>query len=289
MTWANPFFIAEVSSNHGRDLERSLALIDAAAAAGCDAVKFQLFKIDELFAPEILERSEEHRRRKQWELPVEFLPELATRAHERGIEFGCTPFYLAAVGELEPHVDFFKVASYELLWDELLAACAATGKPVILSTGMATLDEIAHGVKVVRSSGGDPAVLHCTSAYPTPHDQANLAAIETIREATGARIGWSDHTADPAVILRAIHRWGAEVIEIHIDLDGSGEEFAPGHCWLPDQIASLVSLVRRGLETDGSGVKEPVPAEAPERLWRTDPTDGLRPFKQVRDEFQPGS
>ncbi len=289
MTWANPFFIAEVSSNHGRDLDRSLALIDAAAAAGCDAVKFQLFKIDQLFAPEILERSEEHRRRKRWELPVEFLPALATRAHERGIEFGCSPFYLDAVAELEPHVDFYKVASYELLWDELLAACSETGKPVILSTGMATLDEITHGVEVVRTNGGDPAVLHCTSAYPTPHEQANLAAIEAIREATGARIGWSDHTADPAVILRAIHRWGAEVIEIHIDLDGSGEEFAPGHCWLPDQIASLVSLARRGVETDGSGVKEPVPAEAPERLWRTDPTDGLRPFKQVRDEFQPGS
>lgn len=290
MTPANPFFIAEVSSNHGRDLERSLALVDAAAAAGCDAVKFQLFKIDELFAPEILERSEDHRRRQEWELPVEFLPALAERCRHHGVQFGCTPFYLDAVAELEPHIDFYKIASYELLWDDLLAACAATGKPVILSTGMATLDEIAHGVEVVRANGGDdPAVLHCISAYPSPHDQANLAAIETIREATGARIGWSDHTADPAVILRAIHRWGAEVIEIHIDLDGSGEEFAPGHCWLPDQITSLISLVRRGLETDGSGVKEPVPAEAADRLWRTDPADGLRPFQQVRDGFEPES
>jgi len=284
-----PFFIAEVSSNHGRDLDRSLAMIDAAAAAGCDAVKFQLFKIDQLFAPEILERSEEHRRRQKWELPVEFIPALADRSHELGIQFGCSPFYLDAVAELEPYVDFYKVASYELLWDELLAVCASTGKPVILSTGMATLDEIGHGVEVVRSNGdGDPAVLHCTSAYPTPHAEANLAAIETIRRATGARVGWSDHTADPAVILRAIHRWGAEVIELHLDLDGTGEEFSPGHCWLPDQIASLISLARRGVETDGSGVKEPVPSEAPERLWRADPADGLRPFKQVRDDFQPG-
>ncbi len=287
---ANPFFIAEVSSNHGRDLDRSLAFIDAAAAAGCDAVKFQLFKIDQLFAPEILERSEEHRRRRQWELPVEFLPALAERSHDVGIQFGCSPFYLDAVAELEPYVDFYKIASYELLWDELLVACASTGKPVILSTGMATLDEIGHGVEVVRANGGDdPAVLHCTSAYPTPHEEANLAAIETIRQATGARIGWSDHTADPAVILRAIHRWGAEVIELHLDLDGTGEEFAPGHCWLPAQVASVISLARRGVETDGSGVKEPVPSEAPERLWRTDPVDGLRPFIQVRDDFQPGS
>ena len=132
-------------------------------------------------------------------------------------------------------------------------------------------------------------ILHCTSAYPTPHDQANLAAIETIREATGARIGWSDHTADPAVILRAVHRWGVEVIEIHLDLDGSGEEFASGHCWLPDQIAPLISLVRRGLDTDGFGLKEPVPAEASDLLWRTDPADGLRPFRQVRDGFNPES
>ncbi len=207
---ANPFFIAEVSSNHGQDLDRCLACIDAAAAAGCDAVKFQLFKIDQLFAPEILERSEEHRRRQQWELPVEFLPELAQRCQERDIQFGMTPFYLDAVAELEPYVDFYKVASYELLWDELLATCATTLKPVILSTGMATLDEITHGVEVVRSNGGnDPAVLHCVSAYPTPPEEANLAAIETIRNATGVRVGWSDHTADPAVIVRAIHRWGA--------------------------------------------------------------------------------
>jgi sialic acid synthase SpsE len=285
---ANPFFIAEVSSNHGQDLDRSLAFIDAAAAAGCDAVKFQLFRIDELFAPEILERSEEHRRRKQWELPLEFLPELAQRCRDRSIQFGMTPFYLDAVAELEPYVDFYKVASYELLWDDLLAACATTGKPVILSTGMATLDEITHGVEVVRSSGGDyPTVLHCISAYPTPPEEANLAAIETIRNATGARIGWSDHTADPAVILRAIHRWGAEVIELHLDLDGTGEEFAPGHCWLPDQTASLISTVRAGIGADGNGVKEPVPSELPDRLWRTDPSDGLRPFKQVRDAFRP--
>ena len=129
---ANPFFIAEVSSNHGQDLDRSLAFIDAAAASGCDAVKFQLFKIDELFAPEILERSEEHRRRKQWELPLEFLPALAQRCRDLGIQFGMTPFYLGAVAEREPYGDCYKVASYELLWDELLATCAATGKPVIL-------------------------------------------------------------------------------------------------------------------------------------------------------------
>ena len=95
-------FIAEVSSNHSRDLDRALAFIDVAAASGCDAVKFQLFRIDQLFAPEILRKSEAHRKRKAWELPLEFVPTLAQRCHDSGIEFSCTPFYLDAVRELEP-------------------------------------------------------------------------------------------------------------------------------------------------------------------------------------------
>ena len=138
-----PLFIAEASSNHGRDLDRARAFVDAAADAGCDAVKFQLFKIDRMFAPEILSRSEKHRARAAWELPLEHLAPLAEHCSARNIQFSCTPFYLEAVAELAPFVDFYKVASYELLVTDLLAACARTGKPVILSTGMATMDEIA--------------------------------------------------------------------------------------------------------------------------------------------------
>lgn len=281
-------FIAEVSSNHHRDLSRCFEFIDASAKAGCHAVKFQLFKIDQLFSPEILERSETHRKRREWELPVSFLPELAQRCRQQGIEFSCTPFYLAAVDELAPHVDFFKVASYELLWDDLLAACARTGKPVILSTGMATIPEIQHAVSVLRANGcAKPTLLHCTSAYPTPYAEANLAAIETIRSQTGCDVGWSDHTVEPAVMYRAIHRWGAEVIEFHLDLDGQGEEYAAGHCWLPDQIGQVISEVDKAFAADGNGVKEPVPAELPDRVWRADPSDGLRPFKSIRDTWQP--
>jgi len=281
-------FIAEVSSNHSRDLGRALEFIDCAAAVGCDAVKFQLFRIDQLFAPEILEKSEKHRRRKEWELPIEFLPHLAERCRERGIRFGCTPFYLAAVAELEDFVDFYKIASYELLWNDLLAACAATGRPVILSTGMATLEEVQAAVTVLRRHGcADPMLLHCTSAYPTPYRQANLAAIETLRSATGCGVGWSDHTLDPGVIQRAWHRWGAAAVEFHLDLDGSGDEYAAGHCWLPQQIAPVIEQVRHGLAADGDGVKQPVAAEQPDRLWRADPADGLRPLRGVRAGFVP--
>jgi N-acetylneuraminate synthase len=280
-------FIAEVSSNHSRNLDRALMFIDVAASAGCDAVKFQLFRIDQLFASEILEKSELHRKRKEWELPLEFIPKLAKRCCERGIEFSCTPFYLDAVAELEAHVAFYKIASYELLWDELLASCARTGKPVILSTGMATVDEIKHAVEVLHQNGCQaPVLLHCTSAYPTPYAEANLAAIETLRHETGCEVGWSDHTVEPAVIHRAIHRWDARVIEFHLDLDGKGEEYESGHCWLPDQIAAVIRDVKKGFEADGNGIKEPVPSELSDRMWRADPSDGLRPMKAVRAQWK---
>src|ERR1700690_3672687 len=166
---ADPLFIAEASSNHGRDLARAHAFVDAAADAGCDAVKFQLFKIDRMFAPEILARSHKHRARAQWELPRAHLGPLADHCAKRGIQFSCTPFYLEAVFELLPYVDFYKIASYELLVTPLLEACAATQKPVVLSTGMATLEEIKSAAATLKSAGVvELTLLHCVSAYPTP-------------------------------------------------------------------------------------------------------------------------
>src|SRR3569623_1967783 len=195
-----PLFIAEASSNHGRDLDRARAFVDAAADAGCDAVKFQLFKIDRMFAPEILARSAKHRARREWELPRAHLAPLAERCLKRGIQFSCTPFYLEAVEELAPYVDFYKVASYELLVTPLLEACARSGKPVVLSTGMATMEEILHAAATLKQAGAqDITLLHCVSAYPTPASEANLSAIETNRAPTGLPLDWSDHARRPAV------------------------------------------------------------------------------------------
>jgi sialic acid synthase SpsE len=280
-------FIAEVSSNHNKDLERCYRFIDAAAAIGCDAVKFQLFRIEELFSPEVLTVVEEAQRRSEWELPVSFLPELSLRCREKGVKFSCTPFYLEAVEELLSHVDFFKIASYELLWSDLLIACAKTGKPVVLSTGMANMAEVQEAVNTLINAGcRDLTLLHCVSSYPVPADECNLAAIETISKKFNLPVGWSDHSVSPAVINRAIHRWGASMVEFHLDLEGEGEEFAAGHCWLPNQMADLIREIRLGIQADGSGSKEPVPSELPDRDWRADPTDGLRPLKNVRDTFQ---
>jgi sialic acid synthase SpsE len=278
-----PLFIAEASSNHGRDLARGLAFVDAAAAAGCDAVKFQLFKIDRMFAPEILQQSPKHRARAEWELPAAHLAPLADHCRARGIQFSCTPFYVEAVRELEPFVDFYKVASYELLVGDLLKACAATGKPMILSTGMATMDEIVTASDILKSAGApDVTLLHCVSAYPTPACEANLSAIAAIRGATGLKTGWSDHTRRPAVIERAVHRWGASAVEFHLDLDGKGAEYASGHCWLPNEIAPVIARIRESRVADGTGFKGPQPSELSDREWRADPADGMRPLKHIR-------
>jgi sialic acid synthase SpsE len=289
-----PLFVAEISSNHSRDLDRCLQFIDKAAALGCSAVKFQLFKIEELFAPEILDKSENHRKRQMWELPVEFLPALANRCSKAGIQFSCTPFYLKAVDELLPFVDFYKIASYELLWNDLLTTCAKTGKPIVLSTGMATMEEIKSAIDILLESGcKNLTLLHCVSGYPTPVNECNLAAIETLRNsisyelsAMSLHFGWSDHSVNPGVIYRAIHRWGAEMIEFHLDLDGTGEEYKTGHCWLPEQIMPVIESVKNGIKADGNGEKVPVPSELSDRNWRADPGDGLRPMKDLRGTFK---
>jgi len=280
-------FIAEVSSNHNQDLRRCLAFINQAVEIGCDAVKFQLFKINELFSPEILAKSKIHRDRTAWELPKDFIPILAQSCLELGIQFSCTPFYLQAVDELFPYVDFYKIASYELLWEDLLKACAKTGKPVILSTGMALLDEVQKAVNILHNAGcRDLTLLHCISGYPTPSAECNLAAIETLRKNFNCLVGWSDHSANSGVIYRAVHHWGAAVVEFHLDLDGAGTEFRTGHCWLPSMIKPVIETVRLGWQADGSGLKLPAPNEISDRAWRADPSDGLRPLLHVRHNWE---
>jgi len=287
-------FIAEVSSNHNRDLGRMKEFIRVAADIGCSGVKFQLFKIGALFAPEILARSEEHRRRANWELPIEYIPELAEYTHQYGLKFSCTPFYLEAVDILKPYVDFYKIASYELLWLDLFRACAATGLPIVFSTGMAELQEVKAAVDcLMEQNCTQIAVLHCNSAYPTPVEDANLLAFVKLKEYFDHHIdtrylsyGWSDHTVSPAVIYRAVHKYNADLIEFHLDLDGKGAEYVAGHCWLPDQIAAVISNINKGFISDGEGIFKPSLSELPDREWRADPSDGLRPLKLLRNNFK---
>lgn len=280
-------FIAEVSSNHSQDLNRSLDFVNKAADIGCNSVKFQLFKIDKLFAPEILRSRNEIAERKSWELPLDFLEPLSKECKKRDIKFSCTPFYLEAVDELLPYVDFYKVASYELLWDDLLIKCAKTGKPLIISTGMANTNEIKHAVKIIKNNGcKDLTIMHCTSSYPAPYEQSNLSAIDTVRKLTGCKVGWSDHTFNAGVITRSVHKWGASAVEFHLDIEGKGEEYEAGHCWLPNEIGPVIQNINNGIAADGDGIKEPAECELIEREWRADPIDGLRPLMHIRNEIK---
>jgi N-acetylneuraminate synthase len=301
-------FVAEVSSNHAcagiergsrEHLERALAFVDRAAELGCAAVKFQQFRVRELFAREALEAHPHLLQRQAWELPEEFNAVLARRAHERGIAFASTPFHRAAVDLLAPLVDFFKLASYQLLWHEQLAAVARTGKPVVLATGMASLAEVGAAVRCLRESGcRELELLHCVSVYPAAEEEANLAALQTLRREFGLDVGWSDHTRSPAVIERAVRRWGASMVEFHLDLDGRGAEYVgdarqSGHCWLPGEIAWVLAQIERpapgelprSQPCDGDGHKEPGAGEAHEARWRTDPSDGLRPLLATRAQL----
>nr|MEE4266999.1 N-acetylneuraminate synthase family protein [Candidatus Krumholzibacteria bacterium] len=283
-------FIAEISSNHNGDKRRCLELICAAADCGCWGVKFQLFRIEQLFAPEVLQASARHRDRRRWELPLHFLPDLADAARRQGLAFGCTPFDLDAVARLEPHVDFLKIASYELPWLDLVARCASTGLPLMMSSGMADEAEIVQALETAVTSGcRDLTVFHCVSNYPVDPTHCHLAALGSLRkhlpgDGVTTALGWSDHSVNPGVISRAIHHWGAEVIEFHFDLEGLGDEFTGGHCWLPEDVAPVIrgEVFAGPPDCDGSSELAATASEQEERLWRADPIDGLRPIRSIR-------
>lgn len=277
-------FVAEISSNHNQDIDRIRRLVGAAAGLRCYGVKFQLFKLEELFVPEVLRRSSVHRLRCDWELAIGYIPEISKECKRVGLKFGCTPFYLDAVAELYDYVDFYKIASYELTWPALLREVGQTKKPVVLSTGMATLGEVRGAVEALKLPNcTDLTLLHCVSGYPTPPNQCNLSAIQTLRDTFNCKVGWSDHSVSEAVVLRAIYTWDAEMVEFHLDLDdGKGRESGK-HCWPERQAHRLIRAYHASCRADGDGIKRPAICELAEVDWRADPSDGLRPMAHIRE------
>ena len=267
-----PFVIAEGGVNHNGSPELALRLVDAAAGAGADAVKFQTFSADAVVLPSA--RQAEYQRQRaaaesqlemvrRLELPIDAWATLRDRARERGMLFLSTPFDLASVELLAGlDVPVFKVGSGDLTNLVLLRAVAAHGRPLLLSTGMATLDEVAAAVADLRAHGDPPLVLlQCTSAYPANAEEANLAAMATLREAFGVPVGYSDHTLGTSVAIAAA-AMGAAVIEKHLTLDRAMP--GPDHAASlePADFAQMVRGVREAAAAIGDGVKAPRPGEA---------------------------
>jgi N,N'-diacetyllegionaminate synthase len=283
------FVIAEAGVNHNGSLPMALQLIDAARAAGADAVKFQTFRAEDVTTPTA--RTADYQRVntgassqfdmiKALELDEEQHRALARHARRVGIEFFSTPFSLQAVDLLVSlGVARLKLPSGEITNKPLLQKAAATRLPLLLSSGMATLEEVRTAVDWIKQRwdevgapdaaegalAGPPLVLmHCTSAYPAPAEALNLRAITTMAAAFGLPLGYSDHSegAEAAVAAVAL---GASVIEKHLTLDRALP--GPDHTASadPQQFTDLVRSVRRVEAMLGDGIKRPHAVEADTR------------------------
>jgi sialic acid synthase SpsE len=247
------YVIAEAGANHNRDLGMARELIDVAAEAGADAVKFQTYSGDRIYsrkAPRFtyLEELSDKSPAELLEdisLPREWQPELAAHAAARGIHFFSTPFDHEAVAELDAlGVPVLKVASFEIVDLRLIRVAAATGKPLLLSTGMAVLGEVEDAL-AAAADGGAPAVglMQCTSVYPAPAERINLRAMDTMERAFGVPVGLSDHSLGTAVPIAAA-ALGAAFVEKHYTLDRSLP--GPDHPFAlePGELRAMVAAIR---------------------------------------------
>jgi pseudaminic acid synthase len=224
-----PYLVAEMSANHGQDFQQAVKILEAAAAAGADAVKLQTYTPDTLTidcdGPLFRIEGTIWAGRTLYDLygeaytPWEWLPKLQAIAGQLDLALFSTPFDLSAVDFLErAGVPAYKIASFELVDVPLLRRVARTGKPVLLSTGMATLAEIEEAVQTIREAGGRRlALLKCTSVYPASAEEMNLRTVSHMAGAFGVPVGLSDHSLNLAVPVTAV-ALGASIIEKHFTL-----------------------------------------------------------------------
>lgn len=245
-----PFIIAEMSGNHNQSLERALAIVDAAADAGADAIKLQTYTADTMTLPGALTIADENSLWKGRELydlykeaytPWEWHQPIFDRAKERGMLAFSSPFDETAVDFLEElGAPVYKIASFENTDHPLLRRVAATGKPVIMSTGAATVQEVAEGVEVLRAAGcRELILLKCTSTYPATPENTNLVTIPHLRALYGLQVGLSDHTMGVGAAVAAV-ALGATVIEKHFTLRRADGGVDSAFSLEPEELRTLV-------------------------------------------------
>lgn len=274
-----PYFIAEMSANHGNDLGMALEIVDAAADSGADCLKVQTYTADSL----TLDCDKEWFRIRGglWDgqrlydlyseasLPYEWHAPIRERCMERGMDFLSTPFDADAVDFLlELGVDAFKIASFELVDIPLLEYAASKGKTMIVSTGMASLEDIRDAMDAMRGAGNDDVVLlRCCSEYPADPADMNLASIPDMAARFGCHVGFSDHSMGHAadVVAAAL---GARVIEKHFclgrDVKTADSEFS----MTPAEYRAMVGAVSAAVDAVGEPCYEPSEGEAASLVFR---------------------
>lgn len=274
------YIVAEMSANHGQDFDRAASILRAAKEAGADAVKLQTYTADTLTidndGPSFrIGEGTLWEGRTLYDLygeaytPWDWQPKLKRLADDLGIDFFSTPFDPTAVDFLEEmDVPAHKIASFEIVDLALVRRIAQTGKPIIMSTGMATLGEIEDAVTTVRSAGrGGLALLQCTSAYPAPPEEMNLHTLPHLREAFSVVTGLSDHTLGIAVPVAAV-ALGASIVEKHFTLSRSEPGPDSAFSLEPQEFADMVAAIRTAEKAVGRvhyGVGE---RESASRLFR---------------------
>ena len=269
----SPYIVAEMSGNHNGDIDRAFRILDAAKAAGADAVKIQTYRADTITIDHsgpgfvvdgglwdgrrLFELYEEAHTPWDWHGPI------FEYGRRIGITVFSSPFDATAVDLLEGlNAPAYKIASPELIDLALIRCVARTGKPILMSTGMATLEEIAEAVEAARGAGAtEIVVLHCTAAYPAPPEEANLATIAEIARRFDVIAGLSDHTLGTVVPGIAI-ALGADVIEKHFTLDRAEGGVDSVFSLEPAELAELVLNSRIARQTVGAPAFAPTASEA---------------------------
>jgi len=257
------FMIAEAGSNHDGKLEQAIRLIDVAASAGADAVKFQLFRADKLYTRNAGQSGYLNSAKPIYdivnalEMPYEWLPKLMDYCRTKGLLFLSSVFDEDSADRLAPYVECFKIASYEMTHIPLIRYVGQKGKPVIISTGTADLDEIDGTVKEFNTTGNNDLILmQCTAAYPAPLESLNVRAIATMKSKFGLPVGLSDHSIDPTLAPLIAVAVGANLIEKHFTL--SRKLPGPDHRFAiePDELHTMIRKVRNAELALGSGEKK---------------------------------
>jgi pseudaminic acid synthase len=276
-----PFIIAEMSGNHGQSLERALAIVDAAADAGCQGLKIQTSTPDMLTLdsrePDFVVRgaNQDWEGQSLYELyttnftPFEWHASIFARAQERGMVGFSSPFGIEAIEFLESvGCPAYKIASFENNWPELIRRAAQTGKPIIISTGMADLADLERMVSIVRAEGNEQLVLlKCTSTYPAEPHNTNLRTIPHLRDLFDCQVGLSDHTLGTGVGVAATVL-GATVIEKHLTMDRTDGGPDASFSLEPAEMARLVQECRQAQQALGSVFYGPTQAEQKSLAFR---------------------